>query len=84
MRDLNLAHLPGEWAEQAACARTDGDAWFPSKGEQGSRSTRTARAICKTCPVVAECLDWALDSDPTYGIWGGKSVKELRKIRENR
>ena len=64
------------WADQALCAQTDPEAFFPEKGG----STRVAKATCAKCFVQAECLDWALTTHEGFGIWGGLSERERRAI----
>ncbi|NLT26396.1 MAG: WhiB family transcriptional regulator [Microbacteriaceae bacterium] len=68
---------PLSWQADALCAQTDPEAFFPEKGG----STRDAKAICQTCLVRAECLQYALDNDERFGIWGGLSERERRKLR---
>ena len=66
-----------EWMDQGLCAQTDPEAFFP---EQGG-STSEAKAVCRSCEVRAECLDYALENDEHYGIWGGLSERERRRIK---
>jgi len=68
---------PPAWMADAVCATTDPEAFYPEKGG----STREAKAICRSCTVQAECLDWALDRDERFGIWGGLSERERRRIK---
>ena len=65
------------WQEQALCAETDPEAFFPEKGG----STREAKKICTGCEVRAECLEDALANDERFGIWGGLSERERRRLR---
>jgi WhiB family redox-sensing transcriptional regulator len=65
------------WQERALCAQTDPEAFFPEKGG----STREAKRICSGCEVRAECLDYALAQDERFGIWGGLSERERRRLR---
>jgi WhiB family redox-sensing transcriptional regulator len=65
------------WQEQALCAETDPEAFFPEKGG----STREAKKICTGCEVRAECLEYALANDERFGIWGGLSERERRRLR---
>jgi len=65
------------WQERALCAQTDPEAFFPEKGG----STREAKRICSGCDVKAECLDYALGHDERFGIWGGLSERERRRLR---
>ncbi|WP_166532411.1 WhiB family transcriptional regulator [Blastococcus xanthinilyticus] len=69
-----------EWRLDALCAETDPEAFFPDKGG----STRDAKRVCGGCPVRAECLEYALASDERFGIWGGLSERERRRVRLQR
>ncbi len=66
-----------EWQERALCAQTDPEAFFPEKGG----STREAKRICSGCEVRAECLEYALEHDERFGIWGGMSERERRRLK---
>src|SRR5918999_3405857 len=65
------------WQERALCAQTDPEAFFPEKGG----STREAKKVCRACEVRAECLEYALQHDERFGIWGGLSERERRKLK---
>ncbi|PID97530.1 MAG: transcription factor WhiB [Actinobacteria bacterium] len=75
----DVAYLDGPlaWQQHALCAQTDPEAFFPEKGG----STREAKSVCQTCSVRAECLEYALAHDERFGIWGGLSERERRKLR---
>jgi len=66
------------WQERALCAQTDPEAFFPEKGG----STREAKKVCQTCEVRVECLEAALMKDERFGIWGGLSERERRKLKK--
>ena len=68
------------WQDRALCAQTDPEAFFPEKGG----STRDAKKICTTCEVKSQCLDYALANDERFGIWGGLSERERRRLRRAR
>ena len=81
VRELYL--LPGDgdeagWQERALCAQTDPEAFFPEKGG----STREAKRVCLTCDVRDDCLEYALMNDERFGIWGGLSERERRKLKK--
>ncbi|MFK4762938.1 WhiB family transcriptional regulator [Microbacterium sp. ZW T5_45] len=65
------------WQSDALCAQTDPEAFFPEKGG----STRDAKRICTSCEVRGECLEYALNNDERFGIWGGLSERERRKLK---
>ena len=67
-----------DWKDRALCAETDPEAFFPEKGG----STREAKKVCVSCEVRAECLDFALGNDERFGIWGGLSERERRRLKK--
>jgi WhiB family redox-sensing transcriptional regulator len=68
------------WRDRAACRDADVELFFPDKGG----STRAAKAICAGCPVTDECLAWALANQERWGVYGGKSERERRRLRPAR
>lgn len=68
------------WVGQGLCAQTDPEVFF---GDE-STPTRIPKRICAACPVRAECLDWALDHNEKFGVWGGLNATERRRLRRNR
>ena len=69
---------PLAWQSDSLCAQTDPEAFFPEKGG----STRDAKKICTSCEVRSRCLEYALENDERFGIWGGLSERERRKLRK--
>jgi len=69
---------PLAWQVDSLCAQTDPEAFFPEKGG----STREAKKICSSCEVRSQCLEYALENDERFGIWGGMSERERRKLRK--
>jgi WhiB family transcriptional regulator, redox-sensing transcriptional regulator len=69
-----------EWMAEALCGQTgiDDGTWYPLKGG----STRPAKALCRRCPVRAECLDYALAHDERFGVWGGLSEQERHQLKQ--
>jgi WhiB family redox-sensing transcriptional regulator len=80
MDDAVTGDLPEElaWQERALCAQTDPEAFFPEKGG----STREAKRVCMSCDVRPECLSYALANDERFGIWGGLSERERRRVKK--
>lgn len=66
------------WQSEALCAQTDPEAFFPEKGG----STKDAKRVCGACNVRSECLEYALTNDERFGIWGGLSERERRRLRK--
>ena len=64
------------WQERALCAQTDPEAFYPETGG----STREAKRICSGCEVRAECREFALAENERFGIWGGLSERERRRL----
>lgn len=68
---------PMAWKIGALCAQIDPDMFFPEKGE----STREAKRICLGCDIKNKCLEYALDNGERFGIWGGLSERERRRLK---
>jgi WhiB family redox-sensing transcriptional regulator len=68
------------WQDRANCLGVDPDLFFPGRGE----STQEAKAICAGCVVRDECLEQALARPEKFGIWGGTSERERRRLRRER
>lgn len=66
------------WMKYAVCAQTDPESFFPEKGG----STKEAKRMCLTCEVRPQCLRLALVTEERFGIWGGLSERERRKLRK--
>lgn len=69
-----------EWHDQANCLGVDPDLFFPERGA----STREAKEVCRGCVVRVDCLEFALQNGEKFGIWGGLSERERRRIRRQR
>jgi WhiB family redox-sensing transcriptional regulator len=78
MRKPTAADDALAWQADSLCAQTDPEAFFPEKGG----STRDAKKICSSCEVRSSCLEYALENDERFGIWGGLSERERRKLRK--
>ena len=83
-----LGALPGEWAEHPGrpcadpalgSARARAHIFFPETGS----GVAEARRLCRGCPVKDECLDYALAANEHYGVWGGASERERRRLRRS-
>ena len=68
------------WQDYANCLGVDPDLFFPERGA----STREAKEVCRGCVVREECLEYALANGEKFGIWGGLSERERRRIRRQR
>lgn len=65
------------WQGAARCLEVDPEIFFPERGG----SSKAARTVCNDCPVRIECLRYALSNREQFGIWGGTSERERRKLR---
>ena len=70
-----------DWRDQAACRDADPELFFPDDDIRSARAqVKTAKLICRGCPVSATCLSWALASGQEAGIWGGLTEDERRRL----
>ncbi|MFJ9530475.1 WhiB family transcriptional regulator [Streptomyces cyaneofuscatus] len=69
------------WRAHAACRDEDPDLFFPI-GTSGPAIAQAeeAKAVCRRCPVMEACLDWALESGQDHGVWGGTDETDRRRI----
>ena len=68
------------WQDEANCLGVDPDLFFPERGA----STREAKEVCRGCVVRLDCLEYALVNGEKFGIWGGMSERERRRLRRQR
>jgi WhiB family redox-sensing transcriptional regulator len=64
------------WAALASCRRYDPDIFFPGSEESSAAALR----VCRACPVMDDCREWALDARVRYGVWGGLTERERRRM----
>ena len=69
-----------EWQNRANCMGVDPELFFPERGA----STREAKEVCRGCVVREDCLEYSLANGEKFGIWGGLSERERRRIRRGR
>jgi WhiB family transcriptional regulator, redox-sensing transcriptional regulator len=77
----NLAQdLLADWRVRAACAGYPNELFFPG-GDPNPRVIDRVLAVCSICPVAADCLEYALETNQRSGIWGGTTEDERRSLR---
>jgi WhiB family redox-sensing transcriptional regulator len=81
---MSIDALIGEgertWQSRANCMGVDPDLFFPERGS----STREAKEVCRGCVVRDDCLEFAIANGEKFGIWGGMSERERRRVRRAR
>jgi len=71
------------WMEKASCRGVDTDIFMPSgRGPFDPVKKELALSYCNTCPVKAECVEYALSFDITVGIYGGLTQNDRRRLRK--
>ena len=71
-----------DWRERSACLDEDPELFFPV-GNSGPAVLRIeeAKTVCRRCPVMEQCRQWALETGQDHGVWGGLSEEERRAAR---
>lgn len=77
---MRAAEKRPAWMDNASCRGMDPELFFPERGE----STALAREVCAGCPVVTQCLHFALDISAKQGVWGNTTERQRRRIRRER
>ncbi len=75
-----ISDISTDWQAEAACRDSDPSVFFPVS----DKDAEPARAICDTCPVAQECLEWALGTRQPDGIWGGLTPLERQRVVRRR
>lgn len=74
-----------DWRGRARCRHVDPELFFPvGTTEPAAAQTAHAQAVCRACPVLGDCLDFALRTGQQYGIWGGLTGEERRGLHRAR
>jgi WhiB family redox-sensing transcriptional regulator len=79
-RITNKLLQPLDWQVMARCSEVDPEIFFPERGG----SSKAARSVCAQCNVRSQCLEYALNNKEQFGIWGGTSERERRRLRKER
>lgn len=71
-----------QWMSEAVCKEIGPEPFFPESGENHAQAV----AVCRSCPVKNECLEYALTLEQSgvwtvLGIWGGLTARERRNLR---
>lgn len=71
-----------DWRHRAICVDEDPELFFPIGDDGPSLLQITeAKTVCRRCPVVSDCLNWAIESGQDAGVWGGMSEDERRALK---
>lgn len=70
------------WDERAACRGLEQEPFFPEDRDD-PQGCANAKAVCASCPVTRECLHEALAHHINYGVWGGYSARQRRRMRSH-
>lgn len=76
------------WQDRGRCRDLDPELFFPpvefESTEQRHARESAAKAVCGSCPVQAECLEWALSNHERLGVWGGTTERERQMMTVTR
>lgn len=75
-----IAAAPAWMDGRELCSQADPEVFHPEKGA----SVAEAKAICARCPLKEPCLEWAIETNQRFGVWGSASERERRQIRADR
>lgn len=72
---VDTIHDTRHWAAQGACASLNPEDFFVQGADQ-----HKAKVVCRSCPVLNQCLADALDNRIEFGVWGGMTERERRRL----
>ncbi|MFD3516281.1 WhiB family transcriptional regulator [Streptomyces sp. NPDC058657] len=67
-----------DWQWRGACREENPEVFFPHSTNEVL--AEVAKSWCARCPVQKPCLQWALETRQDYGVWGGLTEKERRRL----
>lgn len=71
-----------DWRDDSACRETDPELFFPiGNTGPGLLQEQEAQRVCMGCPVIEQCLRWALDTGQEDGVWGGLTEDQRRSMK---
>lgn len=73
-----------EWQDGSVCQKMDPDVFFGAGDKMTVTEEANAKRICAGCPVADQCLNFALDTNQSWGVWGAKTEQERRRLRRGR
>lgn len=68
--------MPKDWMDRARCRERDPEQFFA----RGAANSRRAIRICERCEVREDCLRYALDNEIDFGVWGGMTERQRRRL----
>ena len=77
MNEHSVATDPMVWGQLGNCVGINQDLFFPKRGDDVS----IAKEFCRECPVRSDCLAFALETNQKFGIWGGMTEGQRRRIK---
>jgi WhiB family redox-sensing transcriptional regulator len=81
-RGLRLVEPAPDFRDAGACASVDPAIFYPEYGDSSTRGfTAKAKKVCAACPVVTQCLQYALENDEPHGVWGGTTPYERQRMK---
>ena len=81
--NIKPLHSVWAWQERGKCREAANELFFLDDGEKGAvkrRKIELAKRVCKACPVINECTQHALSLPEPYGVWGGMSEEDRKKM----
>lgn len=79
LNEWKLTNQKFDWMDDASCKGMT-EMFFPEKGDADG-TVEAAKAVCATCSVKDECLEFAVDNSFAYGIWGGMSARQRKTYK---
>lgn len=83
MPKAHFGYISLHWQEEALCAGSDTEAFYHDAWEKREDELQYLKRMCRNCPVIDSCLEYALETNEVYGIWGGMTPNERRLLRRN-
>jgi WhiB family redox-sensing transcriptional regulator len=84
VRDVSKSFMEPVVGKKAACTEVDPEIFFPNYSDGGEFAEAMAKKVCRSCPIINECLEFALYTGDRWSILGATTPSEREAIRRNR
>lgn len=69
------------WRTRARCQGMPSDVFYPADQERRDRRIERehrAKQVCRSCPVLVICREYAMETGEAHGVWGATTPSERR------
>jgi len=82
LKSMQLSITSSPFDGTQLCSTENPDLFFPDNYQEDLEQIKRAKAICSNCWIEKDCLKFAMKTKQRYGIWGGTTPNERKRLRK--